>query len=182
MTREARLEPTASGRLPAEEGWFVVNVRDTAWMSNDRFGSGCRFENTDLPFSEIGFNLRVLRPGQANAMYHRESNQEDFLVLHGRCRLLVEGQERELSAWDFVHCPPNTEHVFVGAGTGPCVILMAGARGENSEVFYPVSGLARRYGAGVDRATDSPQQAYAGSGAFRAERPACWNDLPWSQE
>ena len=57
-----------------------------------------------------------------------ESAQEDFLVLSGECLLLIEGEERPLKAWDFVHCPAGTEHVFVGAGTGPCVILMVGSR------------------------------------------------------
>jgi uncharacterized cupin superfamily protein len=180
MIGEAKLEPAPSGLLPAGEGWFVVNVRDTAWMTNDRHGSGCRFENTNLPFPEIGFNLRVLSPGQANGMYHRESHQEDFLVLAGRCRLLAEGQDRELQTWDFVHCPPNTEHIFVGAGTAPCVILMAGSRDADGDIFYPLSGLARRYEAGVDEATESPAEAYANAGPFRAERPASWNELPWA--
>ncbi|MGD0166073.1 MAG: cupin domain-containing protein [Gaiellaceae bacterium] len=180
MIGEAKLEQAPSGLLPAGAGWFVVNVRDTAWATNDRLGAGCRFENTDQPFPELGINLRVLQPGQSNAMYHRESSQEDFLVLAGKCRLLVEGQERELGAWDFVHCPPNTEHVFIGAGTGPCVILMAGARDPDNEVFYPVSGLARRYGAGVEKATSSPPEAYANAPAFRAERPPDWEKLPWA--
>jgi len=182
MIGEAKLEAGHSGLLPASEGWFVVNVRDAAWMTNGRHGSGCRFENTNLPFPEFGFNLRVLSPGQANAMYHREANQEDFLVLTGKCRLLVEGRERELEAWDFVHCPANTEHVFVGAGTAPCIILMAGSRAarDDDDVFYPVSGLARRYGAGVEKGTNSPPEAYADAGPFRAERPAGWDELPWA--
>jgi uncharacterized cupin superfamily protein len=180
MIGEAKLEAAPSGLLPASEGWFVVNVRDTAWMTNDRHGSGCRFENTNLPFRELGFSLRVLGPGQANGMYHRESNQEDFLVLVGKCRLLVEGQERELEAWDFVHCPANTEHIFVGAGIGPCVILMAGSRDPDGDIFYPVSGLARRYDAGVDKATGLPAEAYANAGPFRDERPAAWDELPWA--
>ena len=180
MIGEAKLEPAPSGLLPANEGWFVVNVRDTAWMTNDRHGSGCRFENTNLPFPELGFNLRVLNPGQSNAMYHRESHQEDFLVLAGKCLLLVEGRERELQTWDFVHCPPNTEHVFVGAGNAPCVILMAGSRNPEEDVFYPVSGLARRYDAGVEKGTSSPPEAYANAGPFRAEHPARWDELPWA--
>ena len=51
-------------------------------------------------------------------------------MLSGECRLLVEGEERLLRPWDFFHCPAGTEHIFVGAGEGPCVILMAGARSE----------------------------------------------------
>jgi len=181
MIGEAKLEAAPSGLLPTGEGWFVVNVRDTAWMTNDRLGSGCRFENTNQPFPQIGFNLRVLGQGQSNAMYHRESHQEDFLVLVGRCLLLVEGQERKLEPWDFVHCPANTEHVFIGAGNSPCVILMAGSRdSDDDDVFYPVSGLARRYDAGVDTGTSSPAEAYANAGPFRAERPADWDELPWA--
>jgi len=180
MIKEAKLEAAPSGLLPAGEGWFVVNVRDAAWTTNDRHGSGCRFENANLPFPELGFILRVLGPGQANGMYHRESNQEDFLVVAGKCRLLVEGQERELEAWDFLHCPPNTEHIFVGAGNGPCVILMAGSRDSSGDIFYPLSALARRHGVGVEKGTDSPSEAYADAGPFRDERPAGWDELPWA--
>jgi len=61
-------------------------------------------------------------------MYHGEDAQEDFLVLSGECLLIVEGEERQLKAWDFVYCSPWTEHVFVGAGDGPCVLLAVGAR------------------------------------------------------
>jgi len=180
MIGEAEMVETPSGLLPGGAGWFVVNVRDTAWAKNDQLGAGCRFESTDNPFPELGINLRVLRPGQANAMYHRESSQEDFLVLAGRCLLLIEGREKELGAWDFVHCPPNTEHVFIGAGSSPCVILMVGTRNPEGEVFYPVSGLARRHSAGVDEGTSSPPEAYGHVGPFRAERPPDWDELPWS--
>jgi hypothetical protein len=41
---------------------------------------------------------------------------------------VIENEERRLKQWDFVHCPPMTEHVFVGAGDGPCAIVMVGAR------------------------------------------------------
>jgi hypothetical protein len=42
-----------------------------------------------------------LEPGQPNALYHAESEQEAFLVLSWECRLLVEGEERLLRnlAW-----------------------------------------------------------------------------------
>ena len=59
-------------------------------------------------------------------------------MLSGECLLLIEGQERRLRAWDFVHCPAWTEHVFVGAGTGPCAILAVGTRTDGG-VVYPVS-------------------------------------------
>jgi hypothetical protein len=47
-------------------------------------------------------------------------------VLAGEALLLVEGQERRVRQWDFVHCPSETRHAFVGAG--PCVLLCASSR------------------------------------------------------
>ena len=125
---EARLEQTGAGLIPAEEGWFVLNVRDALWVTGEKFGSVCLFDGPNELFTQVGYRLRVLMPGQPNGMYHHEANQEDFLVLAGECLLLVEGEERRLRAWDFVHCPGGTDHIFVGAGTGPCVLFMAGSR------------------------------------------------------
>jgi uncharacterized cupin superfamily protein len=62
-----------------------------------------------------GLSIQILSPGEPNAMYHWETEQEDFLVLSGEALLIVERQERRLRRWDFVHCPPETRHVFVGA-------------------------------------------------------------------
>ena len=41
---EASLEPADSGLTPASEGWFVVNVREAAWLANEAFGGRCVFE------------------------------------------------------------------------------------------------------------------------------------------
>jgi uncharacterized cupin superfamily protein len=177
---EARLEDSGSGLVPAGAGWFVVNVRDTRWFTSDRRGSACPFQSPALPFSHFGINVRVLEAGQPNALYHSDSEQEAFLVLSGKCRLLVDGKERLLRPWDFFHCPAGTEHIFVGAGDEPCVILMVGARKETKRVTYPVSELAGRYGASVEEETSDPEQAYAGSEEPRLGRPECWDRLPWA--
>ena len=113
MVEEARLEEREGGLTPVSGGWFVVNVRDGAWVTNGMLGDVFVVEGDDAPFPDIGFSLAVFQPGQASR-YHREANQEDFLVLAGECLLLIEGEERPLKAWDFVHCPPDTEHAFVG--------------------------------------------------------------------
>jgi len=160
MVEEARLERTDAGLVPAGEGWFVVNAREAPWWRHEEFGASCVFEG-DVRFPSVGVNVQVLEPGQPNCMYHGENAQEDFLVLAGECLLIVEGQERPLRQWDFVHCPPWTEHVFVGAGTGPCAILMIGARPEREELRYPVSEVARKHGAGVAEETSSGRVAYA---------------------
>jgi uncharacterized cupin superfamily protein len=157
---EAQLEQTANGLVPNGDGWFVVNARDARWWHHDTFGSAVTFEG-ETPFPDFGINIQVLEPGQPNCMYHGENAQEDFLVLAGECLLLVEGEERPLKQCDFVHCPPWTQHVFVGAGDGPCAILMVGARPKHEELLYPVSDVARKHGAGVDQEATAGREAYA---------------------
>ena len=155
---EAPLERTDTGLVPSGDGWFVLNAREARWRDGE-FGAYTRFEG-EPRFERIGVNVSVLWPGQPSCMYHGEDEQEDFLILAGECLLLIEGEKRPLRQWDFVHCPPWTEHVFVGAGEGPCVILAVGGR-SGGEVVYPESELAQRHGAGVGRRTTNPEEAYA---------------------
>jgi uncharacterized cupin superfamily protein len=184
---EAQLDDSGSGLAPAGDGWFVVNVRDAEWWTSENggkqpSGSECAFESQTFWFRQLGIRLHVLEPGEPNGLYHSESQQEAFLVLSGKCRLLVEGVERILGPWDFSHSPAGTEHIFLGAGDGPCVILMAGARSEDTQLLYPVSELAARYGASVEEETSDPKQAYT-SAQFepsRRERPSYWDRLPWA--
>jgi uncharacterized cupin superfamily protein len=176
---EARLEDSGSGLAPAGEGWFVVNVRDVEWWTTKTFGTGCTFESEEFPFPQLGLALNVLEPGEPNCLYHSESQQEDFLVLSGECKLLVDGEERPLGPWDFVHCPAGTEHVFVGAGEGPCAILMVGARTEDEQLLFPKSEFAARYGASAEETTPDGDRAYAPFEPSQRGRPSYWNQLPW---
>ena len=163
MVKEARLEKLEAGLTPVTDGWFVVSIRDAAWVTSDVLGDACIFEGDDASFPDVGFTLAVLQPGQSGGRYHREANQEDFLVLAGECVLLIEDEERPLKAWDFVHCPPETNHVFVGAGDGPCGILSIGHRlpGDEEKLVYPVDETALKHRAGVETETPDPRQAYA---------------------
>ena len=176
---EARLERTEYGLTPATEGWFAVNIREAAWMTNEWFGAACVFEGDAVSFPQIGYTLAVLEPGRSSGLYHREDDQEDFLVLSGECLAIVEGEERPLRAWDFVHCPPGTEHIFVGAGDGPCVIFMAGARAHRGSAVYTRSETALRHGAGVESETSVPREAYAPFPRWRPGPPASFDGLPF---
>jgi uncharacterized cupin superfamily protein len=175
MVPEAQLKQRENGLVADSEGWFVVSARQAPWHGSDELGKFCHFEG-EVRFDELGINITVLEPGQPGCMYHGEGNQEDFLLLAGECLLLVEGEERRLRAWDFVHCPPWTEHVFVGAGSGPCLLLAVGARGGEG-VRYPVNELAQRYGASVFENATTPDEAYARFSPL-AERPYRDGDLP----
>jgi uncharacterized cupin superfamily protein len=158
---EAPLEETDHGRVPAGEGWFVLNARDARWQVNE-LGAYCPFEG-EPRFPQLGINISVLQPGQPMSMYHWEADQEGFLVVAGEPLLIVEGQERPLRQWDFVHCPPRTNHVIVGAGDGPAIVVAVGARESTGDDWggYTVDEDAIRHGAGVETATTKGAEAYA---------------------
>jgi uncharacterized cupin superfamily protein len=160
-------------------------------VRNDAFGNRCTFESsprvlmerTDLEprmFAEVGYTLAVLEPGKPSGLYHAESLQEDFLVLSGECVLLIEGEERKLRAWDFVHCPAGTSHIFIGAGDGPCLVFMTGARRAERTIVYPRSDVALAHGAGVETETSAPKEAYDPLPPWRLGRPDTWDNLPWA--
>jgi uncharacterized cupin superfamily protein len=150
-----------------EAGWFVVNAREARWRDRPERGkslplTGWTYEEAKALFPQIGISLYVLGPGEPIGMYHWEADQEDFLVLSGEGTLIVEGDERPLQAWDFVHCPPGTKHIIVG---GPCVVLAVGAReyidADVNGGAYTVDAVALRHGAGVEEETSDPDVAYA---------------------
>jgi quercetin dioxygenase-like cupin family protein len=160
---EARLEQTEHGLAPEGDGWFVLNAREARWRAAPGRGAYSMLEG-EPEFAQVGIHLVVLGPGEPMAMYHWEADQEDFLVLAGEALLVVEGEERTLRTWDFVHCPPMTKHVIVGAGDAPCVVLAVGARERSTGPGwggYTVDEAALRHGAGVEAETTLEEVAYA---------------------
>ena len=157
-----------------EDGWFVVNVKDAKWLESEAFGKVAHFQMQGS-FPDLGINLFVVQPGQPLCRYHRENAQEGFLVLSGECKLLVNEEERDLRTWDFVHCPPGVTHVLIGAGSTPAAVLAIGHRkGEDHQLFYPASELARTHGAEVPEPTDTPAKAYADLKPRAEGEPAAW--------
>jgi uncharacterized cupin superfamily protein len=163
MVPESKLEKTEHGLVPKGEGWYVLNMRDAEWRHVDGRGAvsvvGDDFEGMRR-FEQLGINPFVLAPGEPMAVYHWEADQEDFLVVSGEAVLIVEGEERQLRAWDFVHCPPKTKHVLIGAGTGPCLVIAVASR-ERDSFGFTVDEVAKRYGASVQENTMDGDVAYA---------------------
>jgi uncharacterized cupin superfamily protein len=165
---ESKLEKTEHGLAPAGAGWYVLNMRDAEWRHADGRGAVCvvsdDFEGWRRDADQLGVNPFVLMPGEPMAIYHWEADQEDFLVVRGEALLIVEGEERHLRTWDFVHSPPNTKHVIVGAGNGPCLVIAVGSRAHNGErdsLGFPVDEVAKRHGASVEAETTDGDVAYA---------------------
>jgi len=175
---EASSEQTPYGRYITSDGWFVLNLADALAVRNEEKGGAVYpLESREARFRDFGVNVHVVWPGEPSALYHAESGQEGFLVLSGECALIVEEEERPLRQWDFFHCPPDTRHIFVGSGVGPCAILMIGARPEVETLYYPVSDVAAKHGASVAKETYNPDEAYADwPGDFAPVR------LPWPLE
>jgi uncharacterized cupin superfamily protein len=162
---EAPLERTETGLIPGGAGWFVVNAREAQWLQADGRGARLPFESEgEGEFPQVGISRFSLAPGEAMGMYHWEADQEDFLMLSGEGVLVIEGEERPLRQWDFVHCPPDTKHIIVGAGEKPCIVLAVGARQHQDGPDwggYPVDEMALRHRAGVERETIHAEEAYA---------------------
>jgi oxalate decarboxylase/phosphoglucose isomerase-like protein (cupin superfamily) len=152
MTREAQIEKTAEGQVPAGDGWFILNLGEMAWETVPPYGVWLGFF--------AGIHVHVLQPGETNGYYHAEDAQEGFLVLSGECIAVVEGEERRLRQWDYFHSPPGTEHITVGAGDEPCAILMFGAPDPSRKVSWIASETAAKYGASVAQTTSVGTDVY----------------------
>ena len=153
--------------VPVTGGWFVVNVRDARWL-HDGMRSVCRFGGEgEAHFDDLGVSLFWLEPGRPMSLYHHEAGQEDFLVLAGECALIIDGVERPLRAWDFVHCPPRTAHTIVAAGDRPALVFAVGARKEKGSARYPADPLAIAHDAGVPDDSTTAEEVYASFGEPR---------------
>jgi uncharacterized cupin superfamily protein len=178
--QEGRLEDKGAGLQPAGEGWFVLNARDARWFDSPGRHSlpltGHDEYEAETFFPMLGMALRVLEPGVPMSAYHWETEQEDFLVLAGTPLLVVEGTERPLKPWDFVHCPPEANHVLVGAGDGPSIILAASSRQFQKDGpwgFYTADETAAKYGASPPETTQDGAVAYAN---FTQSEPSRYQD------
>jgi uncharacterized cupin superfamily protein len=181
MVSEASLEETEVGVVPASTGWFVMNARDARWFDKPGQGHSCPLTGDDeyeaeTFFPMLGMAIRVMSPGEVSTTYHWETEQEDFLVLSGEVIAIIEGEERPLKQWDFVHCPPETRHAFVGAGDGPCVLLCASSRQFQKDGpwgFYCADETAARYNAASPEDTQDGSIAY---GRFPPPRPTRYRE------
>jgi uncharacterized cupin superfamily protein len=173
---EARIEETSGGTVPVGDGWFVMNLRGARGFAAEGHGVFCPFESPDARFEDVGINVHVLLPGERSALYHAESAQEGFFVLAGECIAVVEEEERTLRQWDFLHCPAGTAHAMIGAGDGPCAILMIGARRPDATIEYPVSEAAARHALSAPEPSDNARDAYERAGCVRGSVPV---PMPW---
>ena len=81
-----------------------------------------------------------------------------------------------MGPWDLLHCPAGTKHVIVGAGSGPCVLIAVGARGQSTWPewgAYTVDEVALRHGAGVEKETTDENEAYA---RFKDAEPSSYRE------
>jgi uncharacterized cupin superfamily protein len=158
---EAQIDTTPEGQLPAGDGWYILNLGETAWATVPGFGVWRDFDDPDADSSQrMAVHVHVLQPGESNGYYHAEAAQEGFLVLSGECIAVIEGEERRLRRWDYFHSPPGTAHITVGAGDEPCAILMFGSPDPRRKVEWIANETAAKHGASVARTTGRDTEAY----------------------
>jgi uncharacterized cupin superfamily protein len=175
--REARVVQTDAGKRAEGEGWFIVNVAEAVWEHMPRGGTWSLLESDAAPFGQFGIGVHVLPPGETPGFYHWESDQEGFLILAGECIAIVEGQERRMRRWDYLHCPPGTRHITVGAeGDEPCAILMVGARTKGKITAYPADPAAAAHDASVREDAADSREAYA---QWEGSREMTQVPAPW---
>jgi uncharacterized cupin superfamily protein len=165
---EAELEETEAGLLPKSKGWFIMNALETRWFDKPGQGHAASLTGYDeyeaeTFFPMLGMSIRVAGPGEVTTTYHWETEQEDFLVLSGEGIAIIEGEERPLKQWDFVHCPPGAKHGFVG-GEPPLVLLCASSRQFQKDGpwgYYCFDETAAKHNAASPEDTQDGEIAYA---------------------
>ncbi len=148
---------------------LIVNLAEAPAWRHPKRATQIRVEPKGARWPDTGVNVRIMAPGQPSTRYHSEPVQEDFLVLHGECIAILDGEELRMRQWDFLHCPAGVAHAFVGAGDGPCAVLAIGSR-RRDEAHYTVNELAARFDASAPAETDDPAEAYAD-----------WRRHPWER-
>ena len=180
MVEEARLVQNESGLAPATEGWFVVNVRDAVWDTHDVFGSSCMFESPEAEFTGArhparGARARRSRTASTTARRRRKTSSCSSVSARSSSR----ARSGALQAWDFVHCPPDTDHIFVGTGDGPVRDPHDGyAPAGPPDPLSRIASLHCATAPASTTETPSPPDAYASYGDERFERPACGTCCP----
>jgi len=177
VVEEAELEETEVGLLPRTQGWFIMSALETRWFDKPGQGhsvslTGYNEYEAETFFPMLGMSIRVAGPGDATTTYHWETEQEDFLVLAGNGIAIIEGEERPLEQWDFVHCPPGTKHAFVG-GEPPLVLLCASSRQFQKDGpwgYYCFDETAARHNAASPEDTQDGEIAYARFAEVRKTR------------
>lgn len=177
MPEEAQLGESEAGLVPKEPGWFVMDVRKARWFDKPGQGwsvplTGCDEYEAESFFPMLGMSIRVVSAGEPTGTYHWETEAEDFLVLSGEGVLIIEGEERPLKQWDFVHCPPETKHGFAGTRDRPMVLLCASSRQFQKDGpwgYYCKDETAAKYNASSPEDTQDGRLADA---RFAPQKPA----------
>lgn len=85
----------------------------------------------ELGVSSFGLNLIVLQPGQAGRIHRHERQEEVYLVLEGELSLMLEGEERRVSAGGLVRVAPEVRRQLVNRRPQRLALLALGGSGEH---------------------------------------------------
>jgi hypothetical protein len=158
---EASSEETPYGRYITSDGWFVLNIADALAVRNDEKGGATYpLEPRESPFRDVGIRVPSSRRANRTRSTTPKACRKGFSCSRASARSSWRRTNGRCGSGTTSTVQPVRASVIVGAGDGPCSILMLGAR-PDVEVRYPVSEVAAKYDASAVKDTDDADEAYA---------------------
>ncbi len=176
---EASIQDTPYGRNPAEEGWFVLNLADALAVRNEEKGGAMYpLEPQGEPFTAFGVNVHVVWPGEPSALVSLRGRARGVPRALGRVHARSSrSRSGRCGSGTSSIARPGRIHIFVGAGDGPCAILMIGGSARRAAQLSRERGRREVRRLGFAKETPNPDEAYADwPGEFVPVR------LPWPVE
>lgn len=129
---EAAAVPSRTGALHLPEPFATLLSRRVKHALGDHFG-----------LKAFGVNLTRLAGGDASALHHRHSSQDEFVyVLEGHPTLVTDGGEVKLSPGMCAGFPANgPAHHLENRTERDVLVLEVGDRAPGDQVVYPADDL-----------------------------------------
>jgi mannose-6-phosphate isomerase-like protein (cupin superfamily) len=86
----------------------VRNIHELAQASG--FAAEKMAKNGIFATARLYYDVYCLEPGQAQKVHSHAGSDKVYLVLHGRARVVVGKEERDLAPGDAVLCPAGVDH------------------------------------------------------------------------
>jgi mannose-6-phosphate isomerase-like protein (cupin superfamily) len=90
----------------------------------------------DLGSRNLSITWVDVPPGAEQHAHSHEDSEQVYVIVHGRGRMRVAGDEEEVGEGDLVFIPPATDHGIVNDGDETLVYVSATAPPVSNEELY----------------------------------------------
>jgi uncharacterized cupin superfamily protein len=118
-----------------------IDEADARYPDEEPGGRGVyRDPSRGLGMKGFGICQHTLFPGQENARYHAEHDEDEFFfILTGTCKVRLDGKIYQLHPGDVIFTPTGVAHSFFNDGSDPCRLLAAGQTVAPHGTDYPAA-------------------------------------------